>query len=106
MTQNHEQTCPNCGGHNFLLVVRQMINVVFTPDGSHRVVAGPMGDMQWDDDTFSTCNDCHHDAPLGEMKVIASTSNQTSNIALAVAQGQIETAANNAEAEAKTGAMP
>lgn len=65
-------TCPNCGNHEFRLVVCQTVDVLFydTEDGDdddHAITDGPDGDIEWDDDTIAICTECGHTAPLKEM---------------------------------------
>lgn len=76
MTQDkatYDAACPNCGGHTFQLVVTQLVDVEFTPGNDHRVYDGPYGDTEFSDATPAICNDCHHSATLGEMKIEGET---------------------------------
>jgi hypothetical protein len=67
-----EYTC-TCGGHEFTLVVNQLVDVQFEP-GDHTVTDGPRGDMEWHEGTEAICKSCGRTATLGELKTQGSGS--------------------------------
>jgi Zn finger protein HypA/HybF involved in hydrogenase expression len=74
MTQDkYQYACPKCGGHTFQLVVPMLVDVEFTPGEDHSIYDGPYGDTEFSDATQAICNDCHHSATLGEMKIEGET---------------------------------
>lgn len=50
--------CPNCKGTTFQLCIRQQLDVKFLANDDHEIIDGPKGDLEWDDDSFTICDDC------------------------------------------------
>lgn len=65
--QSATPVCPVCGGSRFKVAVYQDVVVEFYDD-DHEVVDGPMGDMEWDDDSYALCCRCQHFSRLGKMR--------------------------------------
>lgn len=63
-----EHQCPICGGTDLKITVEKDILVSFEGE-DHEVLDSDLpGDLVWDDTSHAECNDCGHEAPLGEMK--------------------------------------
>jgi hypothetical protein len=62
-----EHACPNCSGTRLELRVEQSITVEFDHQDGHDVQDGPLGDLEWDDGTKTTCLTCGHAGTLKEM---------------------------------------
>ena len=62
-----KHTCPECNNNTFTLVVEQLVDVTFDGDGNSHISDGPHGDMEWTEDSWATCNECHHHAQIKDM---------------------------------------
>lgn len=69
VTEQETPTCPKCGSHTFTIDAALSTKaLVEFDDDDHTVMDEVQGDMEWDDDSTATCDNCGHVAPLGEMK--------------------------------------
>lgn len=65
----HTPTCPRCGCSVFKIAAKLSTEALVAFEGdSHDVFDEVQGDLEWDDESSATCNNCDHVAPLGEMK--------------------------------------
>ena len=59
--------CPTCLSRRFQIVARQMADVTYDEDGNHEVT-DVYGDVEFDDESHATCQECGWSGQLKELK--------------------------------------